>query len=135
MDVCRYRLVVSPQQAFLALQVFMRRNCVDSRAGELSYIGGASTANQRIESWWGVMRKEGIEYWIQLLGELKDQGLLTGNFLDKALSQFCLINIIQEQLNEIKNVWNTPNPTIQESQCTQRDTQYHVLSSSFVGCG
>lgn len=65
----------------------MRRNCVDSRAAEQSYIGGASTANQRIENWWGVMRKEGIEYWIQLLGELKDQGLLTGDFLDKALSQ------------------------------------------------
>ncbi|KAJ8290577.1 hypothetical protein GJAV_G00014800 [Gymnothorax javanicus] len=43
------------------IQVFMRRNCVDSRAAELSYIGGASTANQRIESWWGVMCKEGID--------------------------------------------------------------------------
>ena len=54
------------------------RHDLDSRAAELSYIEGANTAKQRIESWWGVMRKEGIEYWIQLLGELKDQGSLLG---------------------------------------------------------
>ncbi|XP_060912008.1 uncharacterized protein LOC132988566 [Labrus mixtus] len=99
------------------IQVFMRRDGLDRRAAEQSHIGGASTANQRIESWWGVMRKEGIEYWIQLLGELKDQGLFWGDFLDKALSQFCFMNIIQE-LNEIRNVWNTHrirpsrNPTV-----------------------
>ncbi|KAF3851806.1 hypothetical protein F7725_005161 [Dissostichus mawsoni] len=59
---------------------FLRRNDEDDRAGERSYITGASTANQRIESWWGVMRKEGVQYWIQQLGELKDEGLFTGIF-------------------------------------------------------
>ncbi|MGH0162291.1 UNVERIFIED_CONTAM: hypothetical protein FKN15_042510 [Acipenser sinensis] len=77
------------------LQVFLRRNGEDNRSGEQSYIAGASTANQRIESWWGVMRKEGIEYWIKLLGELKDEGLFAGDFLDEALSQLCFMSIIQ----------------------------------------
>ncbi|KAJ8245053.1 hypothetical protein GJAV_G00276110 [Gymnothorax javanicus] len=100
------------------IQVFMCRDGLDGRAAERSHIGGASTANQRIECWWGIMRKEGIEYWIQLLGELKDQGLFGGDFLDKALSQFCFMNIIQEQLNETRNVWNahrirpSKNPTV-----------------------
>ncbi|KAI9531269.1 hypothetical protein NQZ68_000767 [Dissostichus eleginoides] len=77
------------------IQQFLRRNDEDDRAGERSYITGASTANQRIESWWGVMRKEGVQYWIQQLGELKDEGLFTGDFLDKALVQLCFMAIIQ----------------------------------------
>ncbi|MGH0117567.1 UNVERIFIED_CONTAM: hypothetical protein FKN15_005069 [Acipenser sinensis] len=86
--------------------VFLRRNGEDNRSGERSYIAGTRTANQRIESWWGIMRKEWIEYWIQLLGELKDEGLFAGDFLDKALLQLCFMNIIQEELSGIKKVWN-----------------------------
>lgn len=67
------------------IQQYLRRNDEEDRAGE-SYITGASTASQRIESWWGLTRKEGVEHWIK--GELKDEGLFTGDFLDKALVQF-----------------------------------------------
>ncbi|XP_065129177.1 uncharacterized protein [Paramisgurnus dabryanus] len=88
------------------IQRYLRRNGEDDRAAERSYITGKSTANQRIESWWGVMRKEGIEYWITLFGELKDEGLFTGDVLDKALSQFSFMAIIQEELNELRDVWN-----------------------------
>ena len=77
------------------IQQYLRRNDVDDRAAERSYITGASTANQRIESWWGVMRKEGIEPWIMLVAELKDEGFFAGDFADKALSQFCFMPIIQ----------------------------------------
>ena len=77
------------------IQQFLRRNDEDDRAGERSYITGVSTAKQIIESWWGVMRKEGVQYWIQQLGELKDEGLFTGDFLDKALVQLCFMAIIQ----------------------------------------
>ncbi len=80
------------------IQIYLRRNDVDSRAGEKSYIAGASTTNQRIESWWGVLRKEGMEYWIQLLGEMKDEGLCAGDFLDKSLVQLCFRNFIQVRL-------------------------------------
>ena len=77
------------------IQRYLRRDDVDDRAAERSYVTGASTANQRIESWWGVMRKEGIELWITALGELKDEGFFSGDFVDKALSQFCFMPIIQ----------------------------------------
>lgn len=77
------------------IQRYLRRNDDDERAAERSYITGTSTANQRIESWWGVMRKEGIEYWITMFGELKDEGLFTGDVLDRALSQFSFMSIIQ----------------------------------------
>ncbi|KAI7801287.1 hypothetical protein IRJ41_003539 [Triplophysa rosa] len=88
------------------IQMFFRRNDGDERAGPRSCITGVSSANQRIESWWGLMRKEGIEFWIQFFGELKDEGLFAGDFLDKALLQLCFRNIIQEQLDDIATVWN-----------------------------
>ncbi|XP_049322555.1 uncharacterized protein LOC125806138 [Astyanax mexicanus] len=88
------------------IQMYLRRNNEDDRAGNASYITGTSTANQRIESWWGQMRKAGVEHWIQLFGELKDEGLFSGDFLDKALVQFCFMAIIQEELDQISDVWN-----------------------------
>ena len=77
------------------IQRYLRRDDVDDRAAERSYITGPSTANQRIESSWGVMRKEGIEQWITLLGELKDEGFFSGDVLDKALIQYCFMPVIQ----------------------------------------
>lgn len=77
------------------IQMLFRRNDGDERAGPRSCIAGLSSANQRIESWWGQMHKEGIEFWIQFFGELKDEGLFSGDFLDKALLQLCFRNIIQ----------------------------------------
>ncbi|KAJ8011875.1 hypothetical protein DPEC_G00062830 [Dallia pectoralis] len=77
------------------IQRNLRSDGEDIWAGEKSFIAGASTANQRIESWWGVMRKEGVEYWIQLFGQLKDEGLFAGDFVDKALMQFCFMGTIQ----------------------------------------
>ncbi|KAF3834382.1 hypothetical protein F7725_025586 [Dissostichus mawsoni] len=89
------------------IQTFLRRHDNDNRSGDRSYIAGTSTSNQRIESWWGILRKEGMEYWIQFLGEMKDEGLFVGDFLDKSLVQLSFRNVIQEHLDKIKAVWNT----------------------------
>ncbi|XP_049457607.1 uncharacterized protein LOC125904311 [Epinephelus fuscoguttatus] len=100
------------------LQISLRTTHGDDLSGERSYIAGASTANQRIESWWGILRKEGMEYWIQLLGELQDEGSFDGGVLDKAILQLCVMGLIQEELNNIKDVWNahrirpTSNPNV-----------------------
>lgn len=77
------------------IQRYLRSDDEDERAGARSYVTGASTANQRIESWWGILRKEAIESWITMFGELKDEGLFCGDFFDKALSQFCFIPVVQ----------------------------------------
>lgn len=84
------------------IQTDLHRSDVDSRSGEQSYIAGASTSNHylRIESRWGVLRKEGMEYWIQPLGEMKDEGLFAGDYVDKALVQLCFRNIIQVRLED-----------------------------------
>ncbi|KAL7393681.1 hypothetical protein ABVT39_014352 [Epinephelus coioides] len=99
-------------------EISLRTTHGDDLSGERSYIAGASTANQRIESWWGILRKEGMEYWIQLLGELRDEGSFNGGVPDKAILQLCVMGLIQEELNNIKDVWNahrirpTSNPNV-----------------------
>ena len=73
-------------------QTFIRRNHPDS---DRSYIDGASTANQRIESWWGYLRRHHMHYWIEQLKDLHDRGDFRGNSIEKSLVQFCFIALIQ----------------------------------------
>jgi len=87
------------------IQHFLRRNSTDDRRGERSYIDGASTANQRIESWWGVLRKECAQYWMTLFGLLKEEGLFNASFVDKSLMQFCFMGKLQVS---VQSVYFTP---------------------------
>ncbi|XP_054641995.1 uncharacterized protein LOC129187166 [Dunckerocampus dactyliophorus] len=72
-----------------------------------SYLEGASTANQRIESWWGFLRRQCVEFWLCLFTDLRDNGLYDGGFLDKAILQFCCMGLIQDELDDTAQVWNT----------------------------
>ncbi|KAK7912569.1 hypothetical protein WMY93_012780 [Mugilogobius chulae] len=87
-------------------QTFLRRNIQDDSTIS-SYIGGASTANQRIESWWGFLRRQCMEFYITLFSDLKDRGLFDGGYLDKGLLQFCFMGIIQDELDKTQQVWDS----------------------------
>ncbi|KAG5879819.1 hypothetical protein JTB14_007671 [Gonioctena quinquepunctata] len=52
------------------------------------FIYGRSTANQRIESWWNILRKRTAQFWMNLFKSLKDNGHFNGSFIDKSLVQF-----------------------------------------------
>ncbi|XP_061745248.1 uncharacterized protein LOC133544166 [Nerophis ophidion] len=86
-------------------QRFLRRN-IDDGSGIDSYIEGASTANQRIESWWGFLRRESMEFYISMFTDLKDRGLFGGTYLDRGLIQFCFMSFIQDELDQTINVWD-----------------------------
>ena len=60
-----------------------------------SYLEGASTANQRIEYWWGFLRKQCADFWMSVFGDLRDNGMFDGGFVDKNLIQFCFMSLIQ----------------------------------------
>lgn len=77
------------------MQKFLRRSHSDNWAAEKSFLYGRSTANQRIERWWGVLRKQNVQFWINLLRNIQNDGYFTGDFIDKNLIQFCFLNIIQ----------------------------------------
>lgn len=59
------------------------------------FIYGRSTANQRIESWWSILRKQNAQFWMNFFQTMRDDYLFDGTFLDKALCQFCFLEIIQ----------------------------------------
>ena len=59
------------------------------------YIVGCSTLNQRIECFWGHLRKQCLEFWMCLFHDLKENGHFTGDFVDKNLLQICFLAIIQ----------------------------------------
>jgi len=77
-----------------AFQQFLRRNCTDPEISR-AYISGPSTSNQRIESFWGILRKTRLNFWIELMKSLDDRGMFDGSFLDKSLIQFSFTSLIQ----------------------------------------
>lgn len=77
------------------MQRYLRRNDDDALGGDMSFIYDRSTSNQRIESWWGFLRKECVDFWLEHLHRLKDEGYFDGDFLDKNLILFCFLGLIQ----------------------------------------
>lgn len=64
-------------------------------SGNARFLYGTSQHNQRIESWWCILRKEKIQFWISLFEDLKAGGYFSGDFFDKALIQFCFMRLIR----------------------------------------
>ena len=76
------------------MQILMRQNNNDQYANT-SFLIGSSNHNQRIEQWWGILRRMNAQHWMDLFSMLKDIGSYSGDFLDKSLIQFCFTDIIQ----------------------------------------
>ena len=62
---------------------------------ERCFLYGSSTMNQRIEAWWSMLRKEGLQFWIKLFRQLKEDGEFSGTWLDKNLIRYCFMELIQ----------------------------------------
>ena len=75
-------------------QRFLRRETND-QINENSYLEGASTANQRIESFWAQLRKQCTQFWIDLFSHLRNDGYFSGDFLDRNILQFCFMGMVQ----------------------------------------
>ena len=79
------------------MQIFLRRNHEDELGGDQSFLYGKSTHNQRIEWFWGLLRRQMGQFYISLFKDLAsdEQGLFTGDLLDQTLVQFCFMKLIQ----------------------------------------
>jgi len=64
------------------------------RGDQSAFIYGRSVNNQRIECWWGMLRRQNMQFWINLFEELKEEDF-TGSFIDKSLVQFCFLHLVQ----------------------------------------
>lgn len=93
------------------IQNFLHRNTTSNLP---SYISGASTANQRIESFWAMLRRGCTHHWINLFKDLHVQGLHNHDFIDKNIVQFCFMATLQSELDLFVNTWN--NHSIRQSR-------------------
>ncbi|KAJ8377196.1 hypothetical protein SKAU_G00077760 [Synaphobranchus kaupii] len=104
------------------MQRYLHRHDDDAHGGDKSFIYGRSTSNQRIESWWGHLRKQCVNFWLEHLHRLKDEGEFDGEFLDKNLILFCFLGLIQDELDSTKECWNShlirPSILIQGSEAS-----------------
>ena len=69
---------------------------------------GTSPANQRIECWWSHFRKNRSTWWINYFNDLCERNLFNpSNDLENECLWFCFSDVIQNDLDYIKEQWNT----------------------------
>lgn len=83
-------------------KIFHRNNSLNPR----QFLYGTSRANQRIEAWWGNLRKHCSQFWMNLFQSLKEDGYFNGSFIDKNLIRFCFINLIRVSFILYHNVYS-----------------------------
>ncbi len=66
-----------------------------------------STSNQRIEAYWGVLKKGWSKLWINYFKDIINEGIFN-NSLDFHIDclRFCFMDTIQKELDEITFEWN-----------------------------
>lgn len=89
-----------------SMQIYLRHKHNDKFAGKKSYVKGKSTANQRIESYWGQMRKHCADFYIQLFNYMRSQQLFDDSSLHKKCLQYCFGPLIRHDLYMTKEEWN-----------------------------
>ena len=90
-----------------AIQRCFRHEASDDFSADKSFLYGKSVSNQRIEAWWGQLRKGCTDWWITHFKDLRDRGLYCdSNVVHSECLQFCYMAIIQEELNKASKLWN-----------------------------
>lgn len=73
-----------------------------------AHIYGTSPTNQRIEGWWSFLRKNRSSWWIDFFKNLVEQDIFNpANELQTECLWICFSQIIQNDLNLVKDHWNT----------------------------
>jgi len=67
----------------------------DSLSGSKSFMYGKSSSNQRIEAWWGQLRRNCAEWWINHFKDLRDLGLYCdGYVMHVECLKFCYMRLL-----------------------------------------
>ena len=79
-----------------------------SFAGEKSFKYERSVSNQRIEAWWGQLRKGCANWWIKYFHELRQNGqYIDANIVHRECLKFCFMLVIRKELDRATRLWNT----------------------------
>lgn len=122
----RIRADMGTENAGVALiQTILNEN----NHGGTTFLYGTSPHNQRIESWWSILRKEAATEWMDFMAALKDGGYFTGTYIDTSIVQYVFMPILNEELKVLVGVWN--NHRIRRSRnavtpCGKPNVLYNV---------
>ena len=90
-----------------ALQRFFRRDGNDTMAGDKSFLYGKSVSNQRIEAWWGILRRGCADWWIRFFKDMRDCGLYRDDdVVQTECLKFCFTPVIRDELHKVAVLWN-----------------------------
>lgn len=89
------------------IQTYLRDAHDDFFRGKDSFLYGKSTGNQRIEVWWGMLRKQCVNYWMNLFKDMISIGLLDmSNVVHARALQFCFMDVIRDEIQRTAMEWN-----------------------------
>lgn len=90
------------------LHTTLRKDHNDDFAGNSSFMYGKSSSNQRIERWWGILRTQCVQFWMNLFKDLVAIGALdTGSNFHIAALRFCFMNLIEDDIQRCAQEWNS----------------------------
>jgi hypothetical protein len=79
----------------------------DSMEGMHVHLSGRSTANQRIEMFWGLLNRAVLFSWRSLLRDMADAGILFNTDpIHIECVRFCFMRAIQNSLDDFRILWN-----------------------------
>lgn len=85
-----------------ALQRYLRREDEDDWAGDNSFMYGRSVSNQRIEAWWGILRKSCSDWWINYFKDLRACGLYSDDdCIQVECLKFCFMHLLRDELHRV----------------------------------
>jgi len=80
---------------------------LNGHGGQVMFLYGKSTQNQRIEAWWSKFKQMGMQTWIDHLKSLSDAGVFdTSTEMDIQCIRFCYMNLLSCELDSIRQMWN-----------------------------
>lgn len=102
------------------IQNYFRSLHNDCLSGDDSFQYGKSTGNQRIESFWGQLRKQCIQFWMNKFKDFVTAGTLDMSSRPEALSlRFCFLHLIRRDLNRMASEWNLHRIQVKKGVETQ----------------
>ena len=89
------------------LQPFFRYNDRDSFSGMNSFMYGNSVSNQRLNRGGGILRRQGIQWWMCYFKDMQDTSSFdVTNHVHVECLRYCFMEVIQTELNRIVQHWN-----------------------------
>ena len=89
------------------IQPFLRSDHDDMFSGNDSFLYGKSTGNQRIESWWCILRRQSANFWMNLFKDMISIGLFKPDDpIHANCLRYCFMHLISYDLTKLAVEWN-----------------------------